>query len=342
MSTQETKKGGDFGPQERERAIVLGAGVIGLTTAITLQEAGFNVTIWAKDFPPNTTSNKAGAFFYPNIDSNPEDVGDWMNTTAKRLKNDARHPKSGVRTAKTWSVSKLDLVMPGFAKALGKARILTDDELPEGYKTGFEYNGIIIEAPSYMDYVLAKFESLGGKKVDKEVKNLHEATAEADVVINCTGLGARELVKDSELYPIRGQVLRIQPLLRGDDRVIFEYRQPTMVMGRSDGAIAGTTFQANNWDEEPNEKDTEEILRRTSSLLALFANPDVIEEIIVGLRPGRLEIRVEEEDIDGKTVIHNYGHGGAGFSLSWGCAREVLELVEKRFPRKLQRFSAAL
>ena len=92
--------------------------------------------------------------------------------------------------------------------------------------------------------------------------------------------------------------------------------------------ILGGVAQEGNWSLEPTEEDRNFILEKCSKIIPDLKNAEIIEDI-VGLRPGRTEVRLEKEQISGKTIIHNYGHGGSGVTLSWGCAEEVVELANE-------------
>lgn len=108
------------------------------------------------------------------------------------------------------------------------------------------------------------------------------------------------------------------------------------VVPRQNDIIIGGTAQANNWDTKISKRDTEEIKRRAVRNFPELANMEVLE-VKVGLRPARSEIRVETEAFDGgkrvrtnldllashnaraQIVVHNYGHGGSGWTVAWGC-----------------------
>jgi D-amino-acid oxidase len=98
------------------------------------------------------------------------------------------------------------------------------------------------------------------------------------------------------------------------------------IIPRSADIVLGGTAQKNDWDLTIREGDQAEILRKAANLHAGFASVQVVGAG-VGLRPVRPEVRLETERIGGATVVHNYGHGGAGFTLSWGCAEEVVKLI---------------
>jgi D-amino-acid oxidase len=153
------------------------------------------------------------------------------------------------------------------------------------------------------------------------VSSLEEAAATSRVVVNCTGLGARELVGDHQMTPIRGQIVRVRN--PGLERCVLDEKNPeglTYIVPRSDDCILGGTAEEGEWDTEPNPEVATEILRRGVALEERLSGVQVLEHK-VGLRPGRPTIRLEAELLSGDGLcVHNYGHGGAGVTLSWGCA----------------------
>ena len=143
-------------------------------------------------------------------------------------------------------------------------------------------------------------------------------------MINCAGIGARELVQDADLEPHRGQVA-IVPKIEGLSCAIVCDDEPLMyaIPRTNDCVFGGTNDFSDNLVADP--ATTDRIVAECSRVLNI-KRPRVIAER-VGLRPFRRSgVRLKRDELrDGRVVIHNYGHGGAGFTLSWGCAREVLE-----------------
>jgi D-amino-acid oxidase len=160
------------------------------------------------------------------------------------------------------------------------------------------------------------------------ISSLDELAGDARVIINCVGLGARDLVGDASMQPIRGQVVRVRN--PGLDRFVLDEENPegvTYIVPRSHDCILGGTAEEGEWDLEPDPKTAKGILRRCTQLEPRLAGAEVLEHK-VGLRPGRPAIRLEREEGPNRVpVVHNYGHGGSGITLSWGCAEETLSLV---------------
>jgi D-amino-acid oxidase len=103
---------------------------------------------------------------------------------------------------------------------------------------------------------------------------------------------------------------------------------PIYIVPRDEDCILGGTAEENDWNLSIDADTSEKILEKCIAIEPSLADAVVIGHR-VGLRPGRTEVRLEIEDLPGgRAVIHDYGHGGAGFTLSWGCAEEVLKLAE--------------
>jgi D-amino-acid oxidase len=311
----------------RADAIVVGCGVIGLTAAVRLREAGVDVRIVTAALPPETTSSVAAALWYP-YKAYPEDrVLYWGSKTFEVFEELARIPESGVRLREGMEIWREPVPDPWWASAVPGVRRCTEDELPPGYRDGHAFVAPVVEMPVYLDYLLDRFASSGGRIERRAVSSLDEAS-EARVVVNCAGLGARELVGDRSMTPIRGRIVRVRN--PGLERFLLDEGNPegvTYVVPRSNDCILGGTAEEGEWDTEPAPEIAAGILRRCAELEPRLERAEVLEHK-VGLRPGRPEIRLERED-RGVPRIHNYGHGGSGVTLSWGCAEETLRLVRE-------------
>lgn len=310
------------------KSIVLGCGVSGLSSGIKLLEQGHQVEIWARDLPPNTTSNVAAAVWYP-YKAYPEAlVNQWGFETYRVFQTLAQQQDTGVSMAAGVEIFEYTVDDPSWRTALPGYRRATADDLPAGYVDGFVFEVPIIETPRYMSWLLDRFKAAGGAVHQVALTSLDEALAAAPIVVNCTGLGARELIGDTELYPIRGQILRVAaPELR--DFVLDDYghRGLAYIIPRGDGIILGGTSDEGAENTTPDDATAEAILARCVALDPRLAHATVLEHK-VGLRPGRTSVRLEREPrSDGGWLIHNYGHGGAGVTLSWGCAEAVVDLI---------------
>lgn len=312
------------------KAIVIGCGVIGLSSGIRLLQNGFGVHIVAKELPPNTTSNWAAAVWYP-YKAYPEDkVLGWGTATFKAFQALIDRPEVGVTNRVLLEPFSEPVDDPWWKDAVTEFRRATAEELPEGYKDGYIVTVPVIDTRIYMDYLVEQFQELGGTIEQREVHDLAEVSEPNGLIINCAGLGSRELVNDPEVYPIRGQIIRVKaPEVSRSFVDEFGHHKLTYVIPRTEDVILGGTALENVWDTEPDEETAAKILHHTKIVEPKLEGAEILQHG-VGLRPGRPQVRLEAETLpDGCTVIHNYGHGGAGFTLAWGCADEVLQLAQQ-------------
>jgi D-amino-acid oxidase len=201
------------------------------------------------------------------------------------------------------------------------------DFAPPPYRDGWTFTTPIIEMPLYLSWLQRRLEAAGGTITRMALSALPD---HADLVVNCSGMGARLLGADDELEPIRGQVVRLGQI--GLERWLLAEDGPTYVVPRSKDIIVGGTEDRGGWDRKPSPAVAEEILGRAVALVPELAEAEVLGHR-VGLRPARPTVRLEPEKLPtGHRVIHCYGHGGAGVTISWGCADEVLEMVQAESP----------
>jgi D-amino-acid oxidase len=188
----------------------------------------------------------------------------------------------------------------------------------------------VAESPLYLPWLAARLAAAGGELVVRPggVASLAEAAAGAGIVVHCSGLAARELAGDLAMVPVRGQVALVAA--RGVERVVCDDGDPAApvyVIPRRDGCVVGGTAEAGEWDTTPDPAVTRAILQRAAALVPEVAGAPVLAERC-GLRPGRPAVRLEvEHGLAPVPVVHCYGHGGSGLTLSWGCAEEVVERV---------------
>jgi len=207
-----------------------------------------------------------------------------------------------------------------------RVRASRPDELPDGYGDGRAVAVPCIQAPAYLDWLMRRFTREGGRIEQRTVGSLHDLPG--DVVVDCAGVGAAALAGDTEIKPVRGQVAYVKtsaPL-----RFMVDETGPNAlayVLPRPDIAVLGGTAEEGDGDLTPREATTRDILARTRRLQPQLADATLVGAA-VGLRPARPSVRLERDSLaDGRPLIHDYGHGGSGFTLSWGCAGEVARTV---------------
>lgn len=312
------------------KALIIGAGVIGLTSGIRLLEGGFKVRIAAASLPPDTTSNVAPAYWYPYRVFPEVRVLKWAEVSYETYTALCRIPESGITAFELLKIFDEPAAEPFWKTVVKSFRRARPEELPEGYVDGFVVEVPRIETPVYINYLMERFKKSGGEieKLGRELDSLEGLTTGDEILVNCTGLGSRKLCEDENMYPIRGQLVRITN--PGLTRCTSDETGPlslSYIVPRNGDCILGGTAEENNWSLDIDPETASEILRKCSILEPRIKDAEVLGHS-VGLRPGRTEVRLENDVTpDGHPVIHNYGHGGGGFTLSWGCAEEVLEIA---------------
>ena len=315
----------------RERdAVVIGAGVTGLTSALRLIDDGWRVRVWAAEPPERTTSAVAAAIWYPYRAGPVDRVREWGERSFAAFEALAADPETGVRMAPGTELVAVggDVAdVPGFAAHLPDFRVASDDEVPPG-RAGWTFTVPIVDTSVYLGWLAGRIRRAGGTIEIRRVASLAEAAEAAPLVVNCSGLGARELAGDDALRPVRGQLVRVEN--PGLTRFWLDDYNPgglTYIVPRRGDCILGGTAEDDVEDFAPDPAAGEATRRRCVELEPALAGARVLE-LRVGLRPWRPEIRLEAETLPGGArVVHNYGHGGAGVTLSWGCAERVVELA---------------
>ena len=302
------------------RVIVVGAGVVGLSCAVRLQEAGHHVDVLARDLPLETTSAVAAAIWYPYRAFPYERVTAWSASTYTQLEAIAADPDSGVRMMEGTELHRSRVGDPWWRTAVPTLTRVTAMTAP--YVDGWTFRTPVVEMPLYLPWLAARFEQGGGSITRMALTALPD---QAEVVVNASGLGARLMAADTGVLPVRGQVVYVEQL--GLDRWWLDGEGPTYVVPRSADIVVGGTDEEGDWSRTPDPDTAARILQRAAVLVPELARARVLRHK-VGLRPARPQVRLEREELgDGRAVVHCYGHGGAGVTLSWGCADEVATLV---------------
>lgn len=307
---------------------VVGAGVVGMTTALTLLEAGHRVRVITADTITTTTSAVAAAVWFPTHVGPLDRVMRWAADTFVVLAEQAGRRVPGVLLRESLALYREPPGEPRWAAAIGSVRAAHRDELPPGYPHGLRFAVPQTVMPHYLPWLADEIGRRGGWFTHTRLRALNDA-ADGDVVVNCTGLGARDLAGDASVYPVRGQVVRVaDPGLTMSVRDEHHPAGRAYVHPRGDDCILGGTLDEDEWDTTVNAATAEAIVERCCDLVPALRGAEVLGHA-VGLRPGRPTVRLGEDAplASGARLIHNYGHGGAGMTLGWGCAREVSSLI---------------
>ena len=260
-------------PDYRGPVGVLGCGAVGLATARLLQESGRTVTIYAKDLPPNTTSNIAGGqwspvYLFDRDRGTPEFLRQLVAASefAYRRYQVLVGARYGVRWMRNYALSNHpfdDTNLLGregpVARLLPEMRDLTPSEHPfSGYSHVRQFDGMLVEPPIYLDALLDEVRAAGARVAVAEIRDREALRALPErVFVNCTGLGAKAVFGDEELVPIKGQLTFLVPqpevryaVLAGDF-----YMFP-----RSDGILLGGTHERGVWTLDPDPAAKERML----------------------------------------------------------------------------------
>jgi D-amino-acid oxidase len=292
------------------RVIVVGAGVVGLTCAVRLLEAGHRVDVVARDLPLETTSAVAAALWYPFGTRSEARTAAWSARSYEVLEGLVEVDGTGVRM-----LTGTELVPDGTPDPWWAGAVPSLTRVPDGWT----FVAPVAETSVYLGWLHRRVEDLGGTVTRLNLRALPDG---GDLVVNCSGIGSRLLASDLTVTPVRGQVVHVEQ--HGLERWWLDSAPPTplYVVPREHDIVVGGTYEEDDWSRTPSPATASAILARAAALVPELATAKVLCHR-VGLRPSRPTVRLER---DGR-VIHCYGHGGAGVTLSWGCADEVAALA---------------
>jgi D-amino-acid oxidase len=287
----------------------------------------------------------AGAIWGPHLVEEGGRTAGWARQTLAVLRELAGDPAAGVRIATGVEAVRAGTQHPrgpgGTARdeppappaklaELDQFRTCEAAGLPPGFCHGWRYSAPLAHMPTYLSYLAARFGRAGGRLTVGTVTSLTGAarTAGARAVVNCTGYGARDLVPDPGLIPVRGQVVvaanpGLTEFFIGHANEVAEL---VYVFPHGDTVVLGGTEDAGSPSTSPDLATAERIMRDCAAVQPRLRDARVLAHR-VGLRPVRSAVRLETAEPGEPVLVHNYGHGGAGITLSWGCAREAARLA---------------
>ncbi|HYO57635.1 FAD-dependent oxidoreductase [Archangium sp.] len=315
--------------------VVVGAGVIGLTCAVRLQEGGARVAVVTADEPAQTVSQVAAAVWYPTrTEGNPR-VLDWARRTFDELADQAVRGVPGVVMRPTRMLLRAPAIQaPWWAEAVRDFRSAHPADVPAAFAGEWRFTVPTVEMGPYLHWLLQRVTSAGGVLLRRRLHRLADVADVAPVVVNATGLAAGTLADDADVYPVRGQIVLVSnPGLFTSVRDEENPAGRTYVHPRSRDVVLGGTFEPLESDTTPSAATGRAIIERCTELVPELAGAQVLTQL-VGLRPARhggARVEVDQAGLPGGgSLIHNYGHGGAGITLGWGCADEVASLFSSR------------
>ena len=330
------------------RVVVLGAGVVGLSCARLLLQDGYDVVVAADVFPPHTTSDGAAAFWERRCDAHASWARRTMEHYRELLANGtATAAGVGEVSGLSHSHEAAEEAYEGFKEDVKTFRRCTAEETAQAakasglpFRSSLAWSSIGVDSPAYLRWLLAEVSRLGGTFVRLRARSLEELSPFAHVLVNCTGLGARELARDKAVTAYQGSVIRVHAphlassFLTATGSLLTLDWHATYVLGRPTSGIVtcGGTYVRGEEGRSTDADVAAAIWARCTAMVPGLLDPSVrrLHEW-TGLRPGRDgDVRLEREVAAGEGglhIVHNYGHGGCGHSLHHGCALDVLEHV---------------
>ena len=234
---------------------VVGAGVMGLTTARLVQEAGFQVTLYTAALSPDTTSNVAGGQISP-LGHFSEDAvtPEWRAQFAAAMAYSWSRfqilagDKYGIRWLPTYEESRRTEPTPS-ESFMPDWRVLSPGDHPFPLENVVRYRTMYVETPRFLRQLTADLLMAGGKiRLRKFATPGNLADLPEELVFNCTGIGARDLFGDLDLHPVRGQLAVLQP----QSEILYAAAGRWGYMfPRADGILLGGTFERDVWDTTP-------------------------------------------------------------------------------------------
>lgn len=320
---------------------VVGAGIIGLSVGTyllqTIPRDVLLVTVVADRLPPDTlASDRSGGLilFSPHyVDhGTAERTLRWVSGTRAHLDKIYNSPERDGS-----GISSLHGFMASEDGPINKITVDGQEMLP-GWREASESEKEFIRcsncevlttvtysiSSAYMKWLLGKFTGLGGVVVKQKLDSLSTLDS-YDIIINCSGLGARELVNDENVYPLKGHSLSVKaPWIK---QFFFETSTRTLILPREDSIILGSMLETYNGDTSIDPDIIRLIREKAERRMPSLQKAEDIE-VLVGVRPMRMGGVRLERDPSTPTIIHCYGHATNGYCYHWGCAEEVGQLVK--------------
>lgn len=325
------------------RILVLGAGINGLSSAVCIQQACplAQVQLVAEHFSPDTTSDGSAGFWQPHLASkrSEDQVRNLSEKTYEHLVKLAYSPLAGllkIQTLSGYSISSEPadtLEVPKWSEVVDCYRNLSEKEMRRfpNENHGVFFTTVAVDVTSYMTWLMKRFKAQGGKVRQAKIEKIEEIAEECDILINCCGTSARYLFNDKEIIPVRGQVWKVKaPWVK--HFYIFDEgkKEHPYILPGVDFVTIGGNAEAENWNTQPDPNEAQRLWDSAIRRLPMLRHATPLKSW-AGLRPWRETIRLEPDNIEinGRNikVVHNYGHGGSGITIHWGCALEVTAMV---------------
>lgn len=326
------------------KVAIIGAGIMGACVGYRLlqERPDIQLTIMAKEFSPHTTSDGAAGFWEPYLPGDTPAEKIWRQSKETYeycmdvLKTNPQSPHLGLSLVHGYRLSQYPEEeknnwsdIPNDYHPVPKHQLRK--RFPDAVKSAVAFTTIFIENKKLVPYYMSRIKIIGGKILQREITSIDEIAGDFDLIVNCTGLGSRVLVNDQNMFPIRGQILRVRaPWVK--EFVMWQEKefQSYILPNQNYVVLGGTAHISENTDATLEHKKW--ILESTKKIMPSLEQAELLDEW-VGFRPARKGgSREEVEDYQLKNgkqikVVHCYGHGGSGLTIFWGCAGDTVKNI---------------
>lgn len=325
---------------------IVGAGIVGLSTAVNIQRLipAARITIIADKFDTDTTSSGAGGLYRPTsqlVHGVATDIikkwvkASWDYFTSLAMSSLAKETGQALVPGYVISNDRDVIENALYRDIVFNFRMLTEDEMKRlkfPFKYGSSFQTVITQPKMFMPWLMRQFKENGGTVEFHTVTRLEELAGAYNIVVNCSGLGSQNLIPDPVMYPVKGQLVMVRaPWIK--TFLYCDAEDPTYFIPHNDKIIIGGTREKGNYSTDVSKDVQDAILKRAGEILPQVKCAEVIGNWS-GLRPSRDPLRLEKELLDvggGKKlrVVHNYGHGANGITLSWGTSLDAAKLTKE-------------
>lgn len=314
----------------KKNVVVVGSGIIGMSSALRLAQAGYRVEILTREPALQTTSAVASAFWYPYRVGKSSSMNAWAVETYSEFSAQTERGVPGVSFVRLRELFRDPPAEPWWADQVDGFKTLSSADLKGEFLCAYEYVVPFTDTPVYLPWLQEELQSLKVPTAVAEVSTLKELFADFDLIVNCSGVWAADLVEEDSVFPIRGQVQLVSPITSENPEILLfsDGGEVTCIVRRSQDCHLGVTIEEGDWRLLPEPMSAKAIRERCERLEPKLKEAQTLRDL-VGLRPGRNKVRLEEQRYEPSDtpIIHNYGHAAAGYTLCWGCASEVVRIA---------------
>lgn len=334
-----------------EPVIVVGGGVMGWSASLRLLQAGFqDVTLIAETFAPIPSKSSPAVYRPAWMGSTPTELTiRWGLDTQKEFGRLSRKgsdtgitPTTHLEFYRTEAGPAAAVPDPALSKIMPGFRDATELEISTFCPTaagGWVYGTFMVEGVRFLKHLETEGKKLGLRVIKRKVEGdaqseewcRHAAEVAGKpgcrIVVNCMGLAG-----GPECYPIRGDLVLVRaPYVK---IAVGEYNpkdktKPTYIYPRRDHVVLGSFYLEGDGDRDERPESTADVIKRCSEFMPELATAPLIG-VVPCIRPGRKEgVRLDRINSGNFHVVNNYGHGGGGMGISWGCAGDVVRFVQE-------------